>query len=157
LASVWLQHAGCGDTLIGLNTAAYYLGIALAAPVVPWAMRRFGPAALLAGLLGSAVSAAAFPWGGGLAGWFALRRLNGVVGALSLLPLETLVNTNSEPGRRASNFGFYAFCIALGVALGNLVALQMASAAPRLAFVLGGAAALASAVVLLPWWPAMPQ
>jgi MFS family permease len=156
LASVWLHEAGCGDTLIGLNTAAYYLGIALAAPAVPWAMRRFGPAALLAGLFGSAVSAAALPWGGGLAGWFALRGLNGVVGALSLIPLETLVNRNSDSRRRASNFGYYAFCIALGVALGNLVALQMAPAAPRLAFLLGGAAALASAVVVLFWRPASP-
>jgi MFS family permease len=155
LASVWLQEEGCGATLIGLNTAAYYLGIALAALAVPWAMRRFGTLALLAGLAASAVTAAAFPWGGGLPGWFALRGLNGAAGALSLIPLETLVNRRSAPDRRAGNFG-YAFSIALGMALGNLMALALAQEAPRLAFLLGGAAALAAAGVLLAWRPAAP-
>jgi MFS family permease len=156
LASVWMQEAGCGDVLIGLNTGAYYLGIALTAAAVPWAMRRFGSRALLAGLAGSALTAAAFPWGGGLGGWFALRGLNGVTAALSLIPLETLVNRCSSPPRRATNFGYYAFSIALGMALGNLTALQMAPAAPRLAFLLGGAAALAGTIVLLLWRPAAP-
>jgi UMF2 family putative MFS family transporter len=157
LASVWMHDAGCGDALIGLNTAAYYLGIALAATTVPWALRRFGPAALLAGMVASAVTAAAFPWGGGLVGWFSWRALNGIAAALSLIPLETIVNRRSAPERRASNFGYYAFCIALGMALGNLIALQMAESTPRLAFVLGGAAALVAAMILLVWRPASPD
>jgi hypothetical protein len=52
LASVWMPSAGCSDSLIGLNTGAYYLGIALAASGVPWAMRRFGPGALVLGMAG---------------------------------------------------------------------------------------------------------
>lgn len=38
LASLWLQQKGHCDTIIGLNTAAHYLGIAVAAGLVPWAM-----------------------------------------------------------------------------------------------------------------------
>jgi len=156
LASLWMQAAGCGDSLIGLNTGTYYLGIALAAGVLPWLLSRFGPAPLLAGMLGSAVTAAAFPWGGGPAGWFGLRLANGVAAALSLIPLETYVNRSSAPDRRAWNFGLYAVCIASGVALGNLVALQMAASRPRLAFLAGGAAALAASGVVAWWRPAVP-
>jgi MFS family permease len=155
LASMWMQDAGCSDSLIGLNTGAYYLGIALAAAGVPWAMRRFGWVALLAGTIASGITAAAFPWGGGLAGWFLFRLLNGFAGAVSLIPLETHVNRNSTPQMRARNFGYYAFSIALGMALGNLVALQMAPTAPRLAFVLGGLAALVGAAIVAVWRPTL--
>jgi MFS family permease len=156
LASLWMQDAGCNDTLKGLNTSAYYLGIALAAGAVPWLMRGFGHRALLAGMLASGVTAAAFPWGGGLFGWFALRAVNGVAGAVSLIPLETYVNRNSAPERRAQTFGYYAFCVALGMALGTLAGLQLYPLAPRVAFLLGGAAALLGAVVVLAWKPAFP-
>jgi MFS family permease len=153
LASFWLQHAGYSDTVIGLNTAAYYLGIASAAIAVPWAMQRFGTAALITGLTLSALTAAAFPWGGGLAGWFVLRALNGAAGALSLIPLETYVNRHSMPERRARNFGIYAVAVALGIALGNALAMQTESSQPRFAFLLGGAGALAALVVALIWRP----
>jgi MFS family permease len=156
LASLWMKQAGCSEALIGLNTGVYYLGIALTAAAVPWAMRRLGPGALLAGMAGSAVTAAAFPWGGGLPGWFALRLLNGAAAALSLVPLETFVNRNSPEHSRARNFGIYAFSIALGMALGNVTALQLAEDASRLAFLLGGLAAALGTVVVLLWRPVTP-
>jgi MFS family permease len=157
LASVWMQTKGCSDTLIGLNTGVYYLGIAVAAIFVPWAMRRWGCAALFMGVSASAVTSAAFPWSGGVPDWFALRGLNGMAGALSLIPLETFVNRQSSEDRRATHFGYYAFCIALGMALGNVTALQMAPSQPRLAFLLGGASALAGAVVVALWRPIFPE
>ncbi len=156
LAPLWMQGAGWNDTLIGLNTSAYYLGIALAAGAVPWLMRRWGRRALVLGMVASGVTAGAFPWGGGLLGWFALRALNGVAGAVSLIPLETYVNRNSAPERRAQMFGYYAFCVALGMALGTLVGLQLYAAAPHVAFLLGGAAALLGGGVVLGWRPGFP-
>jgi MFS family permease len=154
LASLWLRDAGRSDTLIGLNTGAYYLGIALAAYAVPPLLRRWGYGCLLLGMAASALTAGAFPWGGGLGGWFALRGLNGLAAALSLIPLETYVNRASAPERRSQNFGYYAFCIALGMALGTLVGLQLYAAHPRTAFVLGGVAALLGGAVVLAWRPA---
>lgn len=156
LAALWMQDAGCSDTLIGLNTSTYYLGIALAAGLVPGLMRRWGPGCLVLGMTASALTAAAFPWGGGLPGWFAWRGLNGAAGALSLIPLETFVNHYSPPGRRGQTFGCYAFCIALGMALGTLGGLQAYAAVPRAAFVAGGCAALLGGAVVLAWRPRFP-
>jgi MFS family permease len=156
LASLWLKHAGCGATTIGLNTSLYYLGIALAAGLVPRLMRRWGYGTAAVGMVASAVTVALFPWGGGLAGWHLLRLLNGVAGAMSLIPVESLVNHNAVPEQRARDFGFYAFSIALGMALGTLVGMQMDEAAPRLAFLEGGLLALAAAVAVWGWLPALP-
>jgi MFS family permease len=153
LAPLWMQNAGYDSDWIGWNTGTYYLGIALASGAVPWLMQRFGATALFAGMLASAVTAAAFPWGGGLTGWFVLRALNGMAGAVSLIPLETYVNRTSEPSQRATNFGYYAFCIALGMALGSVVALQLRASAPHLAFLLAGAAGLAGALIIPLWRP----
>src|SRR6267378_5881482 len=101
LASLWLQDHGHSATVIGLNTGVYYLGIALAAGLVPWMMRRLGRGTLVAGMLASGITVAWFPWGGSLAGYFVLRLLNGLAGAMSLIPLETLVNRNSPPEQRS--------------------------------------------------------
>src|SRR5437660_1498322 len=94
LASIWLKDAGHGETIVGLNTGVYYLGIALAAAVVPWMMRRWVRGTLVVGMVATAITVAWFPWGGDLFGYFLLRFLNGVAGALSLIPLETLINHN---------------------------------------------------------------
>jgi MFS family permease len=156
LASLWLAHAGCGATTIGLNTSLYYLGIALAAGLVPRLMRRWGYGTAALGMLASGVTVALFPWGGGLAGWHLLRLLNGVAGAMSLIPVESLVNHNAVPEQRARDFGFYAFSIALGMALGTLVGMQMDAAAPRLAFLQGGLLAVAAAAAVWGWLPPSP-
>jgi MFS family permease len=153
LASLWMQDAGSTKTLIGLNTSAYYLGIAIAACAVPWLMRRGGYLALFAGMVSSGLTCALFPWSGGLNGWFVVRVVNGMAGALSLIPLETHINHTSSPQHRARNFGYYAFCIALGMGLGTLAGTQLYGSAPRTAFSLGGIAAILGGLVVLAWKP----
>jgi len=153
LSSLVLHDAGHGSVVIGHNTSIYYLGIALASLAVPLAMRRWGYGALLLGMVLSGLSVIAFPWSDSLVGWFALRAVNGVAGALSLIPLETYVNHSSSAEQRAQNFGYYAFCIALGIALGEWVGMDPLRQAPFLAFDLGGAAALAAAAIVLGWRP----
>jgi MFS family permease len=78
---------------------------------------------------------------------------------MSLVPLETFVNRHSPSDQRARNFGFYAFAIALGWALGNLVGLQMYVDTPDLALVIGGLAGFVAGGILLGFlpWPADPQ
>jgi MFS family permease len=157
VASLAMKTAGCSDTLIGLNTGVYYLGIAVAAGAVPWLLRRCGHGCLLLGMTLSGLTAAAFPFCGGLSGWFIVRALNGAAGALSLIPLETYVNRNSPAGRRALFFGYYAFCVALGMALGTLVGLQSYPDWPRGTFVIGGTGGLLAAAVVLVWRPVLPE
>jgi MFS family permease len=153
LASLWLRDAGCSGTVIGLNTGVYYLGTALAAGPIPWLMRRWGRGSLVTGVVASALTVAVFPWGGSLYGWFILRLLNGMAGALSLIPMETLINRNAPPECRARDFGYYAFSVALGIALGTLVGVPLYAEAPRTAFVLGGCVNLIAAGLLLGWLP----
>jgi MFS family permease len=154
LCSLWLQQAGCNDTLIGLNTSIYYFGILLASLFVPWMMRAWGRGCIIAGMVISGISVALFPWGIGLPGWLALRFLNGLAGAMSLIPTETLVNHNAPPDQRARNFGFYAFSVALGIALGIVAGLPLFDSHPFIAFFLGGVVSLVGAVLI---WRGLPS
>lgn len=154
LISIWLDRAGCSKGVIGWNTGIYYLGMALAAAIVPWMMRRLGTLCPVLGMLLAGVTVASFPWGDGLAWWFGVRFLNGVAGALCVIPLETYVNRDAAEGERARNFGCYAVAITLGWALGNGVGLHLAVDWPRLAFVLGGAVAIVSGLAV---WRGLPH
>jgi MFS family permease len=154
LASLWLKDAGCTATTIGLNTSLYYGGIALAAGLVPRLMRRWGHGCLVVGMLASGITVALFPWAGGLFGWHLFRLLNGFAAAMSLIPVESLVNHNAAPEQRARDFGFYAFSIALGMALGIFLGMEMYTTSPWLGFLQGGLMAVAAAVVVDGWLPA---
>jgi MFS family permease len=153
LASLWLRDAGQSARVIGLNTSLYYLGVALAAFAVPCLMQRFCRLCVVGGIVVDAVVTALFPWSDNLLAWSTLRLLSGMATALSIIPMETLVNHNAPPERRARDFGFYAFSVALGVALGSLVGLPLYPLAPRLAFALGGLVTMASALVAWLGWP----
>jgi MFS family permease len=145
LASLWLRDAGCNARTIGLCTSVYYLGVALAALLVPWLMKRSSRTCVALGMAGDALTTALFPWVEGLAAWLLLRLVGGVATAMSLIPTETWVNHDAAPERRARDFGLYAVSVALGVGLGSLAGLPLYPLAPRLAFALGGLVTLAAA------------
>lgn len=157
IASLWLKDFGYNATVIGLNTSLYYLGIMLTASFVPRMMRRWGNGCAIIGMITSGITLIAFPWGGCLAGWLLLRLLNGIASAMCLIPTETLINRYSAPGQRARNFGYYAFAIALGWALGNFVGLELYVDAPRLAFVFGGLISLIASLVFHLGVPPLPE
>jgi MFS family permease len=155
LASLWLHEAGRSAKVVGLNTSVYYLGVAVASLLVPGLMRRGGRACVVAGMVLDALATALFPWGANLAGWFALRLAGGVGSALSLIPMETLVNCNAPPDRRARDFGVYAFSVALGVGLGSVVGVTLYPLSPHFTFVVGGLVTLAAAGLVHRGWPAV--
>lgn len=151
LASLWLRDAGCSARAIGLNTSIYYLGVAVAAPVVPWLMRRHNRTCVVIGMLLDAVTTALFPFATNLFTWHVLRLAGGIGTALSLIPMETFVNHHAPPERRARDFAVYAFCVALGIGVGSVVGLGLYPVVPRLAFALGGLITLLS--IGLAWTP----
>jgi MFS family permease len=155
LASLWLKDAGYSDSTIGFNTGTYYLGIAAAAGFIPMAMRRWGKASLCVGMLGSAVTVSLFPWANSPAWWFSMRLVNGFAAALSIIPMEALINRQSGAEERSRNFGYYAVAMAVGIATGELLGLQTYSFAPRIAFALGGCGALLAAIAIQAYftWP----
>jgi MFS family permease len=148
-----MNDAGSSPFSIGVNTALYYLGIAAASPIVPRLMRRHGRACVTAGLALDALATGLFPFAPGEWAWHGLRLAGGVGTALCIIPMETQVNHDAPKDRRARDFAIYAFCVALGVGVGSGVALPLYSAAPILAFLLGGAATLAA---LVPGWLGVP-
>jgi MFS family permease len=153
LASLWLEDAGYSHGLAGVNTGVYYLGIAVTALFIPPLMTRLQRYCPAAGMLLSGVAVALFPFGGGPPGWLILRAVNGIGGAMSLIPMETLVNQRSNPRQRARNFGFYALSVALGIGLGNVAGLNLYREWPCLAFLLGGIASAAAGIVVAVWLP----
>jgi MFS family permease len=153
LSALWLRDAGFSARSIGLNTSAYYLGVALTAPLVPWLMRRANRLCVVAGMVLDAVTTIAFPWCEGATMWHLLRFTGGAGTALSLIPMETLVNHEAAPEHRARDFGVYAFCVALGIGLGSVVGLPLYPHVPRLAFALAGLVTLLGVVFA---WKSVP-
>jgi cyanate permease len=154
LAALWLEQHGLDRSVTGLNTSLYYLGVALAAPLVPCLMRRCNRACVITGMTLDAATTALFPLCGNLLAWHALRLVGGLGTALSLIPMETLVNHNAPADRRARHFAVYAVCVALGITLGSVLGLALFPFAPRLAFALGGLVTLSATALA---WLVMPS
>src|SRR4051812_8054482 len=154
LAPLTMRDAGQSASAIGLNTSLYYLGVAVASPLVPLLMRR-GRACVVAGMALDAVTTALFPLASGAAAWHALRFVGGVGTALSLIPMETLVNRNAPPDRRAADFGFYALSVASGIALGAGAGLPLYPLSPLLPYLLSGVVTLLATFVAGAGMPAL--
>lgn len=157
LASLWMQKYGTGDGSLGLNTGTYYLGVIAAAGFVPRLLRWSGSWCLGLGMALVGLTVAAFPWENTLPAWFLLRGLSGVGSAMCVIACETYINHSSEPALRARNFGWYAVCIAVGIAMGYMVGMQLFVNWPRTAFLLGGCAPIAGVAVVIAWRPEFPK
>jgi MFS family permease len=153
VVSHWLRAQDLSDGAIGLNHSTYYLGLALAALLVPWMMRRWGRACAPAGMVLSSVTLALFPWAGGPVGWFAMRLLNGAAAGLSLIPLETLISTASPSRQKTRNFGVYSVALTLGGALGIRSGLHFQIQTGTAAFLLGSIAPFVAGLALFRWLP----
>src|SRR5262249_35826923 len=97
LAALWLKDAGRGAGTIGVNPSCDHRGAAVGTPLVPWLMARANRGCVLWGMLLDAAATSLFPLVSGDAAWHALRLACGVGTAMSLIPMETLVNDNAPP------------------------------------------------------------
>jgi MFS family permease len=148
--SHWLKAQGANETVIGLNHSFYYFGLAVASFAVPALSRRLGAVRCsTVGMILAGVTLALFPWGGGDWGYYLLRFLNGCAGALSLVPLETVVSSDSPPERKTQNFACYGVSLTLGGALGIGIGLSLYQPGSTIAFFLGGSAPIFAGLMLL--------
>jgi MFS family permease len=134
----WLHGREDSNTVIGLNLSTYYLGMALAALAVPWLTKQLGNFCAPAGMILSGVGLIMFPWSGGLTGWFVLRFVIGMSGAMSLVPLETVVSRDAPQELRTRNFSFYAVALTVGGAAGIWAGNHFYSPGDTFVFFLGG-------------------
>ncbi len=155
LGSLWQKDAGCSASMVGLSTSIYYLGVVVAALLLPRLMQSGVRRLMIGALVIDAAVVALFPWVSGCLLWFLLRLLSGLATAACLVPMETLINHNAPPSSRARDFSYYAVSVALGVGLGSMVGLPLYPLAPYSAFALGGLTALLAAVLL--WWGFLDQ
>jgi MFS family permease len=153
LGSLWLRDAGCNATDIGLCSSAYYLAVAVTSLFVPFLMGRRTRIVVVAGMIVDGVTVMFFPLAHDLTSWLTLRLCGGLATALCLIPMETVINRNAASATRARDFSIYAVSVALGVAVGSVVGLQLYPLAPGMAFLFGGAAALFGAGLIGPGFP----
>ncbi len=146
LLSVVLDDRGVRGSLIGLSGAAQMTGVFLAIPVLPWLIRRMGPARLmLAGAALALAAIAAMALAVDVWFWFPLRFALGAAQATMWTTGETWVNHACDDRRRGRTVSVYMSAVAAGYAAGPFVLAEVGSqgAAPFAA-----AAAMVVAVML---------
>src|SRR5439155_1399049 len=112
---------------------------AVAAFGVPALARRFGLRCAACGMALAGLSQVAFPYADGLVAWFALRFATGMAGALSVIPLETLISEGAPAHSRSRFFACYGLALTLGGALGMWTGLTLYGPGLMLPFWVGGA------------------
>ena len=122
LLSLVLDHQGVDETLIGLNTGAYFIAVFAAAPLASRVLRARGPALLmLASILATAGLLAllrAFPdvWL-----WFPLRFALGMAASFLWIAGEAWVNHAAADTHRGRIVALFGIVVSAGFALGPLV------------------------------------
>ena len=122
LLSLVLSHQGVDETLIGLNTGAYFIAVFAVAPLASRLMRSRGPALLmLASILAEAVLLVllrAFPnvWL-----WFLLRFALGMAASFLWISGEAWVNHVAHESHRGRTIAIFGVVVSAGFALGPLI------------------------------------
>lgn len=122
LLSLVLSHQGVDETLIGLNTGAYFIAVFTVAPLASRLMRSRGPALLmLASILAEAVLLVllrAFPnvWL-----WFLLRFALGMAASFLWISGEAWVNHVAHESHRGRTIAIFGVVVSAGFALGPMI------------------------------------
>ena len=157
LLSLVLSHQGVDETLIGLNTGAYFIAIFAVAPFVSRLMRTRGPALLmLVSILVMAVLfmlLRAFPnvWV-----WFPLRFGLGVAASFLWIAGEAWVNHAADEAQRGRIIAVFGVVVSAGFALGPAI-LSLTGTEGWVPFLVNTGLLLAAAAVLVPALGSAPR
>lgn len=149
LLSLLLERRGVPAWIIGLNSAMSPLGIILAGPVIPAAVRLFGARQLaLFTLFGMALLLMGFYVFPSLVAWFVLRFAFGVIAGTLYTLSEAWIVHFAEGPRRGRITGIYTSVVAITFSAGPLIIpyLNVESITPWL---LGSVLVLAAGIPLL--------
>ena len=148
LLSLVLSHQGVDETLIGLNTGAYFIAVFAVAPLASRLMRVRGPALLMLwSILATAallVLLRAFPnvWI-----WFPLRFALGVAASFLWIAGEAWVNHAAAETHRGRIIAIFGVVVSAGFALGPMI-LSMTGTDGWAPFLITAALLLVAAAVL---------
>ena len=148
LLSLVLDHQGVDETLIGLNTGAYFIAVFAVAPLATRLLRARGPALLmLVSILATAallVLLRAFPnvWL-----WFPLRFALGMAASFLWIAGEAWVNHEADETRRGRIIAIFGVVVSAGFALGPMI-LSMTGTGGWAPFLITSAVLLVAAAVL---------
>lgn len=122
LFSVVLDRMGLDAAMVGLNTSVGVAATLVAAPAVPWLLRRMGAVGLMAwGIVVSAAGLLAAGWLQDAALWFLLRFVIGVGMSLHWVISETWINHVAPDDKRGFIAGVYSALMGVGFAVGPVV------------------------------------
>lgn len=122
LFSVVLDRMGLDAAIVGLNTSVGVGATLVAAPLVPWLLRRMGAVALMT--WGIVLSAAGLLVAGYLHAawaWFVIRFVIGVGMSLHWVISETWINEVTADTNRGFVAGLYSALMGLGFAIGPVI------------------------------------
>ncbi len=148
LIAVTLERREFGETLIGLNATAQFLGIMAGAPLAPRLIPRFGLLPVMMAALGAialalAVMTAATAFGT----WLVLRFLFGAAEGLLFVATETWVNQAVGDSIRGRVMAAYTTALAGGFAFGPLL-IRVTGTEGALPFLAGAGVALSGIAIL---------
>jgi MFS family permease len=156
LVPLALEQRGVDNITIGLVEAVWGVGMIVTAPHVPRLAARLGAVKLVcASLLASAALAISFAYTQGLALWFGLSFVLGMVGGVPWVVSEIWINLVVDEERRGRAVAIYAALMACGMAIGP-IALQVVGVYGPRPFLACAAMALLVALPLLPSWNSAP-
>ena len=157
LIALVLESRGTGEALIGINSAAQFLGIMLCAPLAPRLIARAGlTRTMLASVVVCAACLALFPALDGYVAWLVIRTVFGAAEGFLFVAAETWINQVIDDRVRARVVAAYATALAAGFATGPLIIAATGIDGPR-PFLVGAGVVLAALLPLLLGLGAAPR
>jgi MFS family permease len=157
LLALVLEGRGYGETLIGINSAATFVGILVLSPLASGLIRRIGLArAMLGGLLVCALCLLLLSQLDSYGGWLVVRFVFGGSEGVLFVAAETWINAAVADRLRSRMTAFYGTALALGFAGGPLL-IATTGIEGVLPFACGAALTLAGLIPLAIGWGQAPH
>jgi len=122
LLSLILESRGYDRTIIGLNAATPAIGMLLAAPAIPFMVRKFGLKYFLLGcFFADLVLFLMYPLFDNIYAWFAIRLFMGASTNALMITSEAWINSLVKDENRGRVMGLYTAIMAATIALGPAV------------------------------------